>query len=159
MCFGLVVEARIIICALGYLELLHYIPPWGVHEGVTAVARHMLPAGGIAFILKPVFKRGGVTVGVGFHRRPYASVAVPIGVFPFGFVNEKRNDVLGATLQIPGVVRVFGIDVIKKSFQSRYDALLLIPRSLGASGRKRSFVDHHPHAQRAGRGEAPAEII
>ena len=51
------------------------------------------------------------------------------------------------------------VDVIKKSFQFRDDALLLIPRSLGASGRKRSFVDHHPHAQRAGRGEAPAEII
>src|SRR6267143_2926967 len=109
MGFGLAVEARIIICALGYLELLHDIPPWGVHESVTAIARHMLPAGGVAFILKPVFKRGGVTVGVGFHRRPHASVAVPIGVLPVGFVDEKRGDVFAATLQIPRLVGVVGI--------------------------------------------------
>src|SRR6266481_1309126 len=85
--FGLLVEARIIVWPLGYLELFHPIPPWRVHEGVTAVAGHMLPAGGVAFILKPVFEGRGITVGVGFHRRPHAGVAVPIGILPIGFVD------------------------------------------------------------------------
>src|SRR6266576_6964273 len=101
----LVIEARIIICALSYLELFHDIPSWRVHEGVTAVTGHVLPAGGVAFVLKPVFEGRGITVGVGFHRRPHAIVAVPISVFPFGFVDEKRNDVFATTLQIPGLIR------------------------------------------------------
>src|SRR6476661_1361506 len=98
MGFGLVIEARIIICAFGYQELLHDIPMWGIHEGVTAVARHVVPAGGIALVLKPVFEGRGITVGVSFHRRPHASVPVPVGVFPVGFVNEKGGDVFAAAL-------------------------------------------------------------
>ena len=92
----------------------------------------MLPARGVAFVLKPVFEGHGITVGVGFHRRPHTSVSVPISVFPFGFVDEKGGNVFRATLQIPGLVRVLRVDVIEQSFQFGDDALLLIPRALGA---------------------------
>ena len=159
MRFGLLVEAWIIVFSLGYQELLRHIPPWRVHEGVTPVAGHMLPAGGVAFILKPVFEGRGITVGVGFHRRPHTSVSVPISVFPFGFVAEKGGNVFRATLQIPGLVRVLRVDVIEQSFQFGDDALLLIPRALGAKAGKCSLVDHHPHAQRASGVETPGEII
>src|SRR5436189_5451365 len=112
MRFGLLVEAWIMVFSLGYQELLRHIPPWRVHEGVTPVAGHMLPASGVAFVLKPVFEGRGITVGVGFHRRPHASVAVPIGILPVGFVDKKGGDVLVATLQIPRLVCVVGVDVI-----------------------------------------------
>src|SRR2546423_74126 len=81
MRLGLVIEVWIIVWPLGYLELFQDIPPWRVHEGITSIARHMLPARGVAFVLKPVFEGHGITVGVGFHRRPHTSVSVPISDF------------------------------------------------------------------------------